>query len=105
MTELRQEGSMRAGGKKGFSKCRRRGSGTQVEPNQRDSLAPRPKVLSTRLAEAAEWARPKRTAEGGQMARERAMLLASRGLQRKKGRVYLAGVEESPFGRGGSPGP
>ena len=76
-----------------------------MEPGQCNSLTPRPKVLGTRLAEAAEWAHPKRTAEGGQRAGKRAMLLACGGLKRMKCRVHLAGVKNSPFGCGGSPGP
>ena len=105
MTELRQKGSMRAGSEKRLGKRGRRGGGAEVGPGQCNRLTPRPKVLSSRLAEPAEWAHPKGAAQRAQMAGKWAMLQACRGLKRMKCRVHLAGVEKGPFGRGGGPGP
>ena len=63
------------------------GGGPQLEPGKSHRLTPSPEVLRPRLAEAAEWANPKRAAEGRQRAGKRAMLMSRGCLERMKSRV------------------
>ena len=95
---------MRPGREEGVRKHGGSRRGTKVKPRQSYRLAPGPEVLSTSLAQAAEGAGAKVTAERDEGTRERTKGAPGGSEHRMEGGMDQSRVEGGPFGRGGRPG-